>query len=282
MLQRTVVALVAVCLVGLSVLPCGECVALHKVSHAVSSAIAATEGECVPVDHNVEGVPPELKCLNEWRQNATHLCDSKHLVKDKVMQALFDSATSKCVLKPKVPLNLGVVLCVPFSAGTPEAKTLRPKDQPEPFVNSVQTQNPVKRTQMLRNAADAINRRMVYSQCQGDKWPHERDRGFRLDCVGLIARAWNLAPMAAFTTKDLERVSKSIDCKDLLPGDILKNKPHVQLFVSWVDKAATSATVWEAAGTALGHRESKVEKLPNVGASADSLYSCWRYKNVID
>jgi len=123
-------------------------------------------------------------------------------------------------------------------------------------------------SQALRNAKPVMDRRQYYSQCK-------RDDYHRLDCVGLISRAWHLDIMQVWTTGDLHKGSNKIDCQELAPGDILNSAPHVMLFHHWLDKAAGKFMAWQAADYTIGHIES-TEELAKL--TKGNKYECFRYK----
>ena len=60
-------------------------------------------------------------------------------------------------------------------------------------------------SQALRNAKPAMDSRLWYSQCR-------RSNYYRIDCVGLVARAWNLHINVAYTTKNLLTPSNPVNC----------------------------------------------------------------------
>jgi len=226
---------------------------------------------CTPVDPGVEGVPPSVKCLEQYTiDKGTPKCP-KSGMKSSVPREIFSSGDCKKAAKDKVKVNTISPVCV-ASVGNPKSY----KDQPTLHANSKKAKGkdaaPPSRlnpTQALRNAFPAMVNKVWYSQCSS--W-----ESFRIDCVGLVARAWNLDPMSAFTTGDLTPLSNKIDCPTMVPGDILNSKPHVMLFHHWVTPGETFIA-WQAAATNMGHIETKPSspiKLP----SMLKAYECRRYK----
>jgi len=129
----------------------------------------------------------------------------------------------------------------------------------------------------LRNAREVLDRRQYYSQCS--EW-----KGFRLDCVGLIARAWNLARGTVYTTGDLRNprlnFSTPLDCTNLHAGDILVNDAHVVLFHHFTNDQHDEFVAWHASDYSIGHVEQTmhVAKMTAKTQAKPKIYECRRYR----
>jgi len=124
-------------------------------------------------------------------------------------------------------------------------------------------------TQALRNAKDVMDQRLWYTQCGNYNY-------WRLDCVGLVARAWNLHITQAYTTGSLTSLSKEIDCKTMVPGDILNSKPHVMMFHHWTNKDKGEMMVWQASSQQAGH----IQSTTTIDKQKKSAYVCRRYNQM--
>lgn len=62
------------------------------------------------------------------------------------------------------------------------------------------------------------------------------------DCSGFVSAVWDIPRC---TTHNIEKYTKSIDFKELKPGDALLTDEHIMLFSNWYDKKHSKITVYE-------------------------------------
>jgi len=224
------------------------------------------------VDKTVEGMENVGDCLEKYLRSKEHTCPPKYW-KTKGTQVDVEGPGGPAVCgKPftkKVAVREAGICWRKENTG----KAVEYKDMP--------TKNTIKAgklspTQALRNAKPAVDRRHLYSQCS-------RDDYWRLDCVGLISRAWRLDIMQVWTTGDIKsKASYDIPCTELAPGDCLVNSPHVMLFHSWTDSTKTKFIAWQAADYSMGHIES-TETLAKLidPKKGKNQYFCRRYNCMV-
>jgi len=233
----------------------------------VNKAAAAI---CTPPDRTVQGIPAGLACLETYLKDPP----TPRGTSDSNDRGGCPTGSPD----PWEPKERSVQCkAAGASALTPHTLThctLQGGDAPvysdQPTAkNNTATSGSLTPTQALRNGKMAIDQRWAYTQCN---W---KIKGFRIDCVGYITRAWNLASGAAYTCGSLKALANPIDCANMVPGDILLNPQHVMLFHHYDDDAKAKVTVWHASGTKHGHKEKS-------GVTIASLkrqkYECYRYK----
>jgi len=238
-----------------------------KSSHSsLSSDAGVPDTTCTP-PQKIEGIPADIKCLEQYVRSKETTCpkakQSRTVQKEYMTPVPGQPGKTKCQPPYKIPAQISAKVGVVCHKNENAGKAPAYPDQTE---WNLKTKGSLTPSQALRNAKPVMDRRQYYSQC-------ERDDYHRLDCVGLVARAWHLRIDQVWTTGDLKGLGNVIKCEDLQTGDILNSAPHVMLFHHWIVKP-TKMLVWQAADYTIGHIESE-EDVPSLVKKG---YTCLRYK----
>lgn len=132
------------------------------------------------------------------------------------------------------------------------------------------------RKAVIARAKSWTSKRVPYSQA-GYK------SGYRRDCSGFIAMAWNLPEN--FVTFNIPTVAKRIRKDQLQPGDILLNTGggvggrHVVMFEKWANKSKTKYYLLEQTG-ANGVDSAIRRVMPYPYKFDKSLYKPYRFKSM--
>src|SRR5512142_2177506 len=96
---------------------------------------------------------------------------------------------------------------------------------------------PIKRSDVIKRAADWNKRNVQYSQT-AYAWDLNHGKRYRTDCSGFVSMSWALT--SSRTTQTLGGVATKIAWKNLKPGDmVLRKSHHVELFDKWANSSHT-------------------------------------------
>ena len=158
-----------------------------------------------------------------------------------------------------------------------------------PDAGPIRYGGPISYAQVMLRATDWWRRDVPYSQDNSRAvWDVNRGRRYRPDCSGFVSMAWALDPRQpglgrAPVTWELPSFAVPIAWSSLRGGDILlklvpadRALEHVRLFGGWLDRARTTAWVFEESGPPDGMRRSLIVSV----SAARSGYVPYRYRRI--